>query len=166
MNKVEHIHLEEDLRAAMRGLTASVNILTTINEKSRFGIAVTSATAVCMTPPTISVCVNWSSRIYGELIKSGKFSLNALMIDQENVANAFGGKVTGEDRFLAGDWKASYDGLPVLLGAQSTIFASVAKIVPFGTHAMFFGIVVKVIRKEGIAPLLYEDGGYAKSARL
>ncbi len=155
-----------DFKSAMRRLTATVSVVSCTRDGEWFGMTATAITSVCADPPTVLVCVNGAAAIHNPLVESGRFCVNVLRIDQQEISVTFGGKLKGRDRFGVGDWSLSFDGIPVLTGAQANIVASAQKVVPFGTHSVIIGAVDRVLVSEKIAPLLYENGRYMRSAEL
>jgi flavin reductase (DIM6/NTAB) family NADH-FMN oxidoreductase RutF len=89
-----------------------------------------------------------------------------LSIEQQAVASAFGGRLRGRERFSEGEWLVTVGRIPTLVGAQANLFATVAKVVPYGTHGIVIGTVEDVLVQEKIAPLLYQNGRYARSALI
>jgi flavin reductase len=157
-----------EFRSAMRRLTTTVNIVTTVDEGQRFGITATAVTSVCAEPATILVCINRSASIFGGLGNSGRFCINMLRVGQEDVSAAFSGGAKGDDRFCVGEWRSNslIDGLPYLATAQASLFCRTASAMSYGTHQIFIGTVLAVHLAEEIAPLLFQDGKYARSTYL
>ncbi len=82
----------------------AVSVISTAHDGIRHGITVTSVTSVSMTPPSILFCVNRASRLHNPLVCAGHFCVNILHAHQIEIADAFSGRVAGEDRFLVGEW--------------------------------------------------------------
>jgi flavin reductase (DIM6/NTAB) family NADH-FMN oxidoreductase RutF len=89
------------------------------------------------------------------------FWLNVLNEGQEHFCSAFGGAVAGERRFSIGNWAVCEDDLPYLTDAQANILCRVEIEVPFGTHTIFVGKVLKTVSHSNIRPLVYFRGGFA-----
>jgi flavin reductase (DIM6/NTAB) family NADH-FMN oxidoreductase RutF len=155
--------LTPEFKSAMRRLTTTVSVVTCMHEETWYGMTATAVTSVCVDPPAIQVCINESATIYRPLIESSRFCVNLLRVDHQAISTAFGGRLTASKRFREGEWIAATAGIPALIGAQANIFAKVAQVVPYGTHGIIIGAVESVILHEEIAPLLYQNGGYARA---
>jgi flavin reductase (DIM6/NTAB) family NADH-FMN oxidoreductase RutF len=149
-----------DFRKAMRRLTSAVSVISTTHNDMRHGITVTSVTSVSMNPPSILFCVNRASRLHDPLICAGRFCVNILHAHQIDIADAFSGRVAGEERFLVGEWASGGDDLPCLIPAQANIFCETDAISSYGTHSIVIGKVRQVAVRGQVAPLLYQDGNY------
>jgi flavin reductase (DIM6/NTAB) family NADH-FMN oxidoreductase RutF len=149
-----------DFRQAMRRLTSAVSVISTTHDDMRHGITVTSVTSVSMNPPSLLFCVNRASRLHDPLICAGRFCVNILHAHQIDIADAFSGRVAGEDRFLVGEWASGGDELPYLIPAQANIFCETDAISSYGTHSIVIGKVRQVAVRGQVAPLLYQDGNY------
>lgn len=123
----------------------------------------TAVTSVCTEPAALLVCINTSSSLHSPVLTSGRFCVNMLQVNQQDISTAFAGRLKGRDRFLAGDWHMSDEDLPYLTGAQASLFCTLQQKVRFGTHTIHIGTVNRVLISETISPLLYEDGKYARS---
>lgn len=149
-----------EFRKAMRRLTSAVSVISTAHDAVRHGITVTSVTSVSMTPPSILFCVNRASRLHNPLICAGHFCVNILHAHQIDIADAFSGRLTGEDRFMVGEWASAEHDMPYLIPAQANIFCQTDAISSYGTHSIVIGKVREVVVRGQVAPLLYQDGNY------
>jgi flavin reductase len=149
-----------NFRQAMRRLTSAVSVISTAHAGTRHGITVTSVTSVSMEPPSLLFCVNRRSSLHDPLIRSGQFCVNILQAHQIEVANAFSGRMTGEERFLCGEWTSDEADIPYLIPAQANVFCETDAISSYGTHSIVIGKVRKVAVQGQVAPLLYQDGQY------
>lgn len=153
-------HVGNEFRKAMRRLTSAVSVISTAHDNIRHGITVTSVTSVSMSPPSILFCVNRASRLHNPLVCAGRFCINILHAHQIEIADAFSGRVTGEDRFMVGEWATGDDDLPYLIPAQANIFCETDAMSSYGTHSIVIGRVCEVAVRGQVAPLLYQDGNY------
>ncbi|UXT61358.1 flavin reductase family protein (plasmid) [Agrobacterium fabrum] len=150
----------------MRRLTTTVSVITSSTDGDWYGMTATAVTSVCAEPAALLVCINASSSLHSPVLASGQFCVNMLQVNQQDISTAFAGRLKGRDRFLAGDWRISEEGLPYLTDAQASLFCTLQQTVPFGTHSIVIGTVNRVLFSETISPLLYEDGKYARSMAL
>ena len=103
--------LEGDFRKAMRTLASAVSIVSTAHDGRRFGMTATAVCSLSMQPPTLLVCVNQSTSLHHPLLSAGRFCINILHADQDELARTFGRKGI-EDRFASGNWQVDDRGVP------------------------------------------------------
>lgn len=144
-------------KKAMRRLTGTVSIIATQEDSLRWGMVVTAVNAVCMEPPAVLVCVNRSATMYEPLARTRRFTVNLLQERQHGLVAPFSSKIGHEERFSHGDWRES-GGLPVLAGAQATLFCTVDGTLSYGSHDILVGYVEAVDVADPVAPLLWQDG--------
>ena len=84
-------------KMGMRELVAGVNIITAVHNETRDGLTATAACSVSVEPPQLLVCVNTEAGGHELIEKAGKFALNILDREQENIASRFAG-MDGADR--------------------------------------------------------------------
>ncbi|MFO1074517.1 MAG: LysR substrate-binding domain-containing protein [Geminicoccaceae bacterium] len=156
-----------EFKRAMRRLASTVTIISTADVNgNRYGMAATAVNSVSMDPPSLLVCINHSASIHAPLTGRGAFCVNVLTTEHEDLVSAFGGRLTGAERFTVGDWRDDPQGIPYLEDAQCNLVCEVETVVPFGTHSVVIGHVTGVRVAEGIAPLIYADGRLAASQSL
>jgi flavin reductase (DIM6/NTAB) family NADH-FMN oxidoreductase RutF len=148
-----------DFKRAMRRLAATVTIITTADVNgNRYGMTATAVNSLAMDPPSLLICVNHSASIHAPLLGRGRFCVNVLTTEHEELVAAFSGKLKGDARFQSGDWRAEEGGLPYLADAQCNLFCEIDSVVPYATHSIVIGRVVAVRVEEGIRPLIFADG--------
>ena len=77
----------------MRSLASAVSIVSTAHDDRRFGMTATAVCSLSMQPPTLLVCVNQSTSLHHPLLSAGRFCINILHADQDELARTFGRKV-------------------------------------------------------------------------
>jgi flavin reductase (DIM6/NTAB) family NADH-FMN oxidoreductase RutF len=152
--------LQASYRQAMRSLTSAVCVVTTRYREHRFGMTATSVTSLSMSPPALLFCVNASASLHDPVVGSGRFCVNILDAAQEHLAQDFGGKLAGEDRFKGGVWSEGDHREPCLDDAQANVFCRVDAVHGYATHSIVIGLVSEVRVRGTVTPLLYQDGRY------
>ncbi len=141
---------------AMGQHVASVCVITTHHGGERFGLTATAVSSICADPPRLLVCVNKSGLTHHKIVSAGRFGVNILGDDQENVGKAFAGMMGRDfDRFGVGEWRAGEGGTPLLEAAAATFDCRVAETVDQFTHTIFIGEIVAVSTKMGQDALVY-----------
>lgn len=157
-------------KQAMRGLGASVTIISTESSCVRYGMVATAAMSVSMDPASMVVAINQGASIHKPLIARGAFVVNILSHWDRSLVEGFA-KANGESRFAHGPWSMAEAGegersLPYLANAVASVFCSVSDVFPSGTHSLVVGRVERVALHQDKTPLLYCDGCYGSFTPL
>jgi flavin reductase (DIM6/NTAB) family NADH-FMN oxidoreductase RutF len=154
-------------RDAMRRLAGTVTIVTVCDGETRHGTTATAVTSLSMDPPSLLVCLNRDTRLYGILSRTDRFCVNLLHCENIEVSRKFASPIPVEERFAAGDWVSDEAGAPPYLGsALASIQCVKESAVDYGSHTVFIGRVLSVRNREDIAPLVYVDGSYVATTAL
>ncbi len=148
-------------KAAMRRHAAGVCILSTGTGDAVNGMAVTAATSFSAEPPAMLVCVNQSASICAQLSLGTCFCLTLLGTQHAAVAQAFSRKPAGRPRFDHGGWLLEPGHLPVLPDAPANVACRVERVLAYGSHFAFVGLVEQLRLGPDTASLVYRDGTYA-----
>ncbi len=154
------IDLAANMRNGLRRLAKAVVVITTVRDGQRHAMAATAVSELSMDPPSLLICVNRSASLHPVLATGASFCVNILETGQMDVSRACSGARKGEARFELGTWKNSATGVPWLAGAQASFECECERIVDYGTHSIFIGLVVDATVHGDVNPLVYVDGGY------
>lgn len=155
-----------DYRMGMRRLAAGVSAVTTELGGERFGLLSTAVTSVSADPDVLLVSVNRAASSHDIIRAAGKFCVNVLHAEDEDLAMRFGTPKLRHLRFEGRDWTSLATGAPVLVGALVSFDCELLREVEIATHTLFLGRVVAVqAERADIAPLVYLDGGYRELRR-
>lgn len=156
----DSVQITAEFKRAMRRLASTVTIISTADAiGNRHGMTATAVNSIAMDPPSLLICVNHSASIHAPLTVRGRFCVNVLTTQHEELVAAFSGKLKGDARFEVGEWLNERCGMPFLHDAQCNLFCDVDTVVPYGTHSIVIGRVSAVRSEEDIRPLVYADGG-------
>jgi len=158
--------LAQDFRTAMRRFASTVSIATCAEGQRWMGITVTSVASVSVEPAALLVCINRTSLFHAALQRQKRFCINFLCQAHAALPDVFAGRVSASARFEAGAWHADGDGPPYLADAQANLFCTLDRVFDYATHGIFIGRVEEVRVNPDIAPLIYQDGGYAGTTTL
>lgn len=150
----------------MRGVAASVTIVTTDGPGGRYGTTVSSFTSVSVAPPTVLVCLAHHSRIAAAVRANGRFAVNVLSSAMQEIAQRFAGRddAAVADRFDGVERQAVESGLPILAGATGLV-CRLDDLTTVATHDVCFG-QVEAVHGGGQAPLAYLDRSFCRVERL
>ena len=151
-------------RQLLGRFATGVTVLTTRDQEGLpVGMTASSLASVSLTPPLLSVCVDFTADMHRALSASGTFVINILAGNQEELSRRFA-ELPPEERFTGLAWQESRDGLVLLGGALAHIECERFADFPLGDHTLFVGRVTGGAVGEG-EPLLYYLGGYGGFAR-
>lgn len=117
----------------------------------------TAFAAVSLDPPLVLVCLEKHSRTREIAEGSGRFAINFLRADQEDVAKAFA--TSGEKSFDGIPYDGGDHGIPLLAEAIVTMLCRTVEIASGGDHDIFIAEVEGCEVRTG-EPLLYLDRTY------
>ena len=150
--------------SAMRGVAASVAVVTTDGPAGRHGATVTAFSSVSADPPTVLVCLHGASRIAEQVAANGQYCLNILQQEESQTADRFAGRHDDvvKDRF-AGIPCCGKAGMPPMLEGAISLCCRVSGTMQAGSHKIFVA-EVDAIFGGASEPLTYLDGVYRKLA--
>jgi flavin reductase (DIM6/NTAB) family NADH-FMN oxidoreductase RutF len=147
----------EGYKQAARMFASGVTIVAVSHDGSSHGMTASSFASVSLEPPLILVSLEKSSRTRELLLESGRFAVNILAEDQQEIARAFAHP--GDKTFDHIEHHTNNPGAPFLSGSIAMLACTTEQVVPGGDHDIFIGEVTAVEVNEG-APLVYFDRGY------
>lgn len=135
---------------------SSVCVITTELGGDRFGLTATAVASVSAEPPRLLVCVNRSGLTHDKILEAGRFAVNVLTEEQDNVAMVFAGMGGGDrNRFETGAWETLITGAPILSGAAAAFDCRLGVTLEQSSHSVLFGDVVATRKQAGRDALLY-----------
>jgi 3-hydroxy-9,10-secoandrosta-1,3,5(10)-triene-9,17-dione monooxygenase reductase component len=145
----------EDLRRTCAAWPTGIAVVTGADrDGGPVGLAVNSFASLSLAPPLVLFCAALTSTTWPHIRDSGRFAVNVLAADQQQVARVFA--KSGGDKFAGLAWRHR-DGLPELHGIAAVLRCSLAAVHPGGDHEIAVGRVESVDVR-GTAPLVFHDG--------
>ncbi|WP_158682338.1 flavin reductase family protein [Sphingopyxis sp. MG] len=156
-------------REAMRRVITGVTVITTVHDGKPWGMTVSAFTPVCMTPPTLLVCVNENTVTANDIAEDGRFGVNLLSQSQLHVSQFC--SRPGEDKYLHGHLVddgelPEHVSVPVLRDSIVTFQCRVANMSVVGTHHVVIGAIEAILAPRLLPPLLYGQGAYLHGIAL
>lgn len=106
-------------------------------------------------PPLIVISVARKARMHDHLLTAGRFGVNILCADHQDLATHFAGRpVEGASAAFA-----ARDGIPVLEACETVITATVESTCACGDHTLFIGRI-QTLTADDQPPLLYHAGQF------
>jgi len=153
--------LLRDFKLAMRRLAATISLVTTVDEAGELhGMAATALASVSTDPPSLLICVNRQASLHEPLSAVQRFCVNLLHREHASIVGIFSDPQHRARRFEGPDWYPGRDGLPALKGAQASIFCTLDKAIPYGSHSICIGLVNEVACRREIEPLIYSNATF------
>jgi flavin reductase (DIM6/NTAB) family NADH-FMN oxidoreductase RutF len=146
----------QKFRDLMAGVCAPVTIITTAQNEIPHGATVSAFAYLSLDPPMVTVALNRRSQLLTQILQAGRFGVNVLARDQEEVAKRFAQR--GVERFGPASWHFD-GGMPRLACAATWLVCDLESTVEGGDHILLLGLVEDGQRTDA-APLIYGDRTY------
>ncbi|HEU5082460.1 MAG TPA: flavin reductase family protein [Acidimicrobiales bacterium] len=146
-------------RTVLGHFPTGVTVIAGMDGEEPVGLAVGSFFSLSLDPPLVGFCVDKSSSSWSRMEGSGRFCVNILGADQEDVCRAFA--MSGDDKFAGIGWRPAESGSPLIDGVLAWIDCEVDALHEGGDHHIVVGRVLGLdVGHEG-DPLVFFRGGYA-----
>ncbi|MCP2254696.1 3-hydroxy-9,10-secoandrosta-1,3,5(10)-triene-9,17-dione monooxygenase reductase component [Prauserella aidingensis] len=145
-------------RSVLGHFCTGVAIVTACEDGEPVGFACQSFTALSLDPPLVLFCPARTSGTWPVIERVGRFAVNVLAGEQQNVSAVFGSR--GEDKFASVSWTRAPSGSPLLDGALTWVDCAVEAVHEAGDHYVVIGRVTGLGETSGRRPLLFYRGGY------
>ncbi len=147
---------KDEFRSAMSAFATGVTVITTLDDQNQpHSMTANSFTSVCLEPAVVLVCVAHGTNTYGFMERTGKFGVNILSQEQQELGAYFAKRP--EDR--QGDVEYSYtqaaDGVPALDNSMVFFGCQVMGSHVYGDHTIYLGEVKEVRQTESGEPLMF-----------
>ena len=147
---------KDEFRSAMSAFATGVTVITTLDDQNQpHSMTANSFTSVCLEPAVVLVCVAHGTNTYGFMERTGKFGVNILSQEQQELGAYFAKRP--EDR--QGDVEYSYteakDGVPALDNCMVFFGCEVMGSHVYGDHTIYLGEVKEVRQTESGEPLMF-----------
>lgn len=147
---------------AMRLLTGAVTVVSAGNDETAAGLTATAVCSFSAAPPRLLICLNRAGSTFQALLDTGRFCVNILAADQQDLALEFSGKTgkIGQEKFSGEDWDRQADAAPRHRDALVSIRCNTHFLTLVGTHAIVVGDVVDTHFGARRDSLIYRDGAF------
>ena len=148
----------QDFRRVLGHFPTGVTIITARDEEGPAGMVVGSFTSVSLDPPLVAFLPALSSTTFPRIEQAGRFCVNVLSSDQEQVCRAFAR--SDGPKFDAAGYSPSPNGSPLLDDIVAWIDCEVESVIEMGDHYLCVGRVTDLGTTTASAPLIFFRGGY------
>ncbi|MCH8065939.1 MAG: flavin reductase family protein [Chloroflexi bacterium] len=154
-----------DYRRIIGQFATGVAVVTTANDGLLHGMTANAITSVSLDPPLLLVCIDKAAHSHDQFTQSGRFTVNILAEDQQEVSKIFAATSEPEQGRLQGvAFHLGANGVPLIEGCLAYIECAVADQFEGGDHTIFTGSVEDATVARGAAPLLFYQGKYRRLA--
>ncbi len=153
----------DDFRRVLGHFASGVTVVTTRDVEGRpAGLTASAVTSVSLDPPLVLVCVAHTAQSYPAFHSHGRFAINILHTDHEQVARRFASTGGGAEKFEGMGYRQGALGLPILKDALAELECTIVHAYPAGDHTIFVGRVEAADCRgdAGLEPLLYYRGRF------
>ena len=152
----------DEFKATLSSVPTGLTVVTTMNGDGRpHGTTVSAFSSLSLDPPLVLVALDRASDLLAQLRRTGRFGVNVLAEDQQDVGLACGRK--GEDKMEGLDWRDE-DGLPRIADTVAWIACDVEELLPGGDHEIVVGLVTDCDTSDAGA-LIFHRRGFHRVAR-
>ncbi|WP_333618093.1 3-hydroxy-9,10-secoandrosta-1,3,5(10)-triene-9,17-dione monooxygenase reductase subunit [Dietzia sp.] len=150
-----------ELRDALGQFCTGITVITAVDEGAPVGFACQSFSALSLDPPLVLFCPMKTSGSWPRIERTGRFAVNILSEEQEDVSSTFGRR--GEDKFASIDWSPSPLGSPVIDGVMAWFDCRIESVLDGGDHWIVLGRVSDLGPTDrSDRPLLFYRGAYMR----
>lgn len=153
----------ELFREVFGRFATGVAVITSATPSASGGMTANALCSLSLDPLLALVCFENNARTLSTVREAGRFGVNVLSADQEEVAEVFASKLPESEK-LQGVAHRFQDGVPIIEGALSWVVCTLSDLIAGGDHTIAIGEVVSLGLGEG-EPLLWYGGQY-HDARL
>ena len=138
-----------------------VSVVTMVGESGPRGLTANAISALSLDPTLFLVCVDVGATSYPVIDQAGKFAINLLAEDQEDVSNFFAGTTPVDNPMGEIEYHMSDLGSPLIGGSLAWLDCRTHSILEGGDHKIFVGEVAgcEIVRPDA-DPLLFFRGRY------
>ena len=138
-----------------------VSVVTMVGDSGPRGLTANAISALSLEPTLFLVCVDLGATSYPVIDQAGKFAINLLAEDQEDVSNFFAGTTPADNPMGEIEYHMSDLGSPLIEGSLAWLDCRTHSILEGGDHKIFVGEVAACeIARPDADPLLFFRGRY------
>ena len=146
----------EDFRSAVAHFATGVTVITTVDDQGQpHAMTANAFTSVCLEPPVVLVCVAHGTHTYGYLEKTGRFGVNILGQEQEELGAHFAKRPADREEGVQYSYSQAEDGVQSLDNSLIFLGCRVIGSHVYGDHTIYLGEVNEIQQNGAGAPLMF-----------
>lgn len=147
---------KNDFRTAMGNFATGVTVITTNDDEGHpHSMTANSFTSVCLDPPVLLVCIAHGTHTYGYLERTGRFGVNILSQEQQELGAMFAKRPEDRDEDVNYSYTEGEAGVPILEGSMVFFGCEVMGTHVYGDHTVYLGEVKEMRQNESGEPLMF-----------
>ena len=147
---------KDEFRLAMGDFATGVTVITTNDDEGQpHSMTANSFTSVCLDPPVLLVCVAHGTHTYGYLERTGRFGVNILRQEQQELGALFAKRPEDREDDVSYEYTKGESGVPILDGSMVFFGCEVMGSHVYGDHTIYMGEVKEMRRNESGEPLMF-----------
>lgn len=148
----------ERFREAMAAMPTAVTVITAVVPEGPHGATANAVVSLSLKPPLMLAALDRESRTLVAIEASGRFGVNVLAAEQEDLAHNFATKERRAAKWDGVEW-SERDGVPQLAGTVLWLACDREEVYEAGDHVIVTGLVLDA-EAPGGDPLVFHGGGY------
>ncbi|MBM9458335.1 flavin reductase family protein [Nocardioides sp. zg-536] len=149
---------QAEMRSALGRFASGVTVITGTDDDGPVGFACQSFASVSLDPPLVLFCADHGGRSWPRIRRSGRFTVNVLAEDQDDLCHRFGRR--GGLKFDGLDYSMSRWGTPSLDDVLVRVHAEVETVHVAGDHDVVIGRVVELEQLRDTRPMVFFSGRF------
>lgn len=146
-----------EMRRVLGSFASGVTVVAGVDDGEPVGFACQSFASVSLDPPLVLFCPARTSLSWPRIQRSGRFCVNVLAEDQQDVCLRFATRSV--DKFAETQWAQTPWG-PALEGVLATVMCEVEAVHRAGDHDVVIGRVRELVTLREAAPLVFFRGAF------
>lgn len=146
-------------RRLMGFWATGVSVVTASGADGPYGATLNAFSSLSLEPPLLLVCFDLEARTLGAVRDSGRFCVNMLSAEQEEISRRFVGKRPMAEKFAELPWEQEH-GAPVLEECLAAVVCDVVQEIEAGDHAIVIGSPAHLEVRDHLHPLVFYRGAY------
>jgi flavin reductase (DIM6/NTAB) family NADH-FMN oxidoreductase RutF len=148
----------ELFREVFGRFATGVAVITTAGPAGRGGMTANALCSLSLEPLLVLVCFENEARTLPIVREAGRFAVNLLSSDQEDMARMFASKMPEAEKLDAVDHRYEGD-LPIISGSLAWAACDLRELIAGGDHTIAIGEIT-ALGLGGGTPLLWFEGRY------
>jgi 3-hydroxy-9,10-secoandrosta-1,3,5(10)-triene-9,17-dione monooxygenase reductase component len=148
----------DSFRAAMGLLPTGVTVVTALGPNGRAGATASAVGSLSLEPMLMLACLDRGSRTLRTAQEAGRFGIDVLAAQQQDVARQFSTKLDEDGKWRGVGW-SDRGGIPALDETVLWVGCELQDVLMGGDHVILTGAVVGLDTRGG-EPLVHHRGSY------
>ncbi len=145
-----------EFRSALSQFATGVTVITTLDDEGQpHSMTANAFSSICLDPPTILVCIAHGTHTFGYLEKTGRFGVNILKQEQQELGAYFAKRPEDRTDHVEYQYSTGEDEVPILDGSMVFFGCEVLGSHVYGDHTIYIGGVKEMRQNESGAPLMF-----------